>query len=65
MHQRIEINGNYLIIAPSQKEGYVHSLTERAYLIDNILSFLKRYPKLEPHQVTVYELKEVNEKVHS
>lgn len=59
---RIEIDGDYLIIAPNpQGFGYVHSLTERAFLVDNILNFFRNYPEIKPHQVTVYELKQVNE----
>lgn len=60
---RIDIDGDYLIIAPNPDEGgYSHSLTERVYLVDNLINFLKSYPNIKPHQVTIYELKEVNER---
>ncbi len=60
---RIECDGDYLIIAPKPKAGtgYYHQLTERAYLADNIISFLKNYPDIEAHQITIYELRQVNE----
>lgn len=60
---RINISGDYIIIAPNpDKGGYSHSLTERAYLVDNILNFLRQYPNIKAHQVTIYELREVNER---
>jgi len=60
--KRIEINGDYLIIAPKKDGGYGHhyELSERAFLIENILSFLDDHPDVTPHQITVYELNEVN-----
>ncbi len=64
MTHRIEIDGDYLIIAPKSKEGgmgYHHSLTERAFLIDNLFNFLKQYPDIDAHDITVYELNEINE----
>jgi len=61
--KRIEINGDYLIIAPNMELGndYHHTLTERAYLVENLINFLKQHPDIKEHQVTVYELREVNE----
>lgn len=60
---RIECDGDYLIIAPKPKPetGYYHSLTERAYLVDNVINFLKNYPDIKEHQITIYELRQVNE----
>lgn len=61
--KRIEIDGDYLIIAPNIKlgSGYYHLLTERAFLVDNLINFLKQYSDVEEHQITIYELREVNE----
>jgi hypothetical protein len=61
--KRIETNGDYLIIAPNMEKGigYHHTLTERAYLVDNLINFLKQHPDIKEHQITVYELREVNE----
>lgn len=63
MGERLQIDRGYLIIAPNQnsKGGYHHRLTERAYLIDNILNFMENHPEVHPHQITVYELREINE----
>lgn len=61
--KRMQIGGDYLIIAPKEDgNGYRHSLTERAFLVDSLIAFLKRFPKIMPHQITIYELKQVNEK---
>lgn len=58
---RIEIDGNYLIIAPAPENmGNYQMLTERAYLIDNILNFIEQHRDIDPHQITIYELKQVN-----
>lgn len=61
--KRIAINGDYIIIAPKSlpETGYYHELTERAYLVDNITNFMKMHPDIKPHQITVYELREINE----
>ncbi len=60
---RIECDGHYLIIAPKPKagSGYYHQLTERAYLVDSVIGFLKNYPDIKEHQITIYELRQVNE----
>lgn len=61
--KRIAINGDYIIIAPRghPEYGYHHGLTERAFLVDNLVNFMKQYPDIKPHQITVYELREINE----
>ena len=64
--KRINLNGDYLLVAPkSQKDkfipGYHHQLSERAFLVDNISNFLSNYPGTEVHQITIYELREINE----
>ena len=58
--ERIKINGDYLIIAPKKDGGHHYELSERAFLVDNILNFLERHPDVTPHKITVYELNEVN-----
>lgn len=58
---RITADRDCLILAPDNDGGYHHMLTERAFLIDNILNFLKAHPNIKAHQVTVYELRELNE----
>lgn len=60
---RVNINGDYLIIAPKGAPafGYYHSLTERAFLVDNLENFIREHPKIDRHLITIYELKEVNE----
>jgi hypothetical protein len=62
--KRIYANGDYLLIAPKEPDGngYHHMLVERAYLADNILSFLKNHPEVDVRQITIYELRELNEK---
>jgi hypothetical protein len=60
---RIEMDGDYLIIAPNPEgegSGYVHTISERAWLVDNIANFQINNPKVPAHSITVYELKEVN-----
>jgi hypothetical protein len=59
---RIEMDGDYLIIAPKgpPEYGYHHSLTERAFLVDNLVNFINRHHDINIHQITVYELREVN-----
>ena len=59
--RRIEINRDYLIIAPQPETGNYQMLTERAYLADNLLNFIEQHSDIEPHQITIYELVEINE----
>lgn len=61
--KRIEINGDYLIISPNPTigTGYYHTISERDFIVDNIINFLKNHPDINEHQITIYELKEVNE----
>ena len=59
---RIEMDGDYLIIAPKKEGRFHYELTERTYLVDNILNFLELHPDVRPHQIVVYELQEVNQK---
>jgi hypothetical protein len=61
--KRININGQYLIIAPNEERGlgYHHQLAERAFLADNLKNFLEAHRDIEVHQITIYELREVNE----
>lgn len=61
---RVKINRDYFIIAPIPKPGigYYHALSERAYLVDNIRNFLENHQDIAPNQITIYELREVNEK---
>lgn len=63
--KRIEANGSYLILAPksSPEFGYYHSISEHAYLVDNLIAFLQRHTDIDKNQITVYELREVNERV--
>jgi len=58
--KRIEINGDYLIIAPKKECGHHYALSERAFLVDNILNFLSNHLDVTPYEITVYELNEVN-----
>ena len=60
---RININGSYLLIAPKGPPEYGNNqmLSEREFLVDNILNFLKNYSDTDPHQITIYELKELND----
>ena len=60
--ERIEIDGYYLIIAPNPNHGDRYEMfTERAYLVDNIFNFLRNYPDVDEHQITIYELRQLNE----
>lgn len=62
--QRIEMDGDYLIISPNPEgSGYVHAISERAWLIENIANFQINNPKVSTHSITIYELKEVNLKI--
>ena len=65
---RILANGDYLIIARREQGngvlGYYHQLCERSFLVDNILAFLRNYPAVDPHDVMVYELRELNMNTH-
>lgn len=57
--KRIEIHGDYLLIAPRGEEhgyGYWHMITERAFLVENIKNFFQNYPSVEADQLTIYEL---------
>jgi hypothetical protein len=66
--RRIYAKGDYLLIAPNETDGsggYHHMISERAYLADNILNFLQNYPNVDVHQITIYELREVNERNRS
>ena len=59
---RININGDYLIIAPTTScVGNHQMLSERAYLADNIINFLENYPDVKTHAISIYELCEINE----
>ena len=63
--ERINIDGDYLLIAPKiMGGGYHHMLSERAYLADNIQSFIDNY-KANIHAITIFELKEINEQCAS
>jgi hypothetical protein len=58
---RMEMDGDYLIIAPNPEgSGYVHQLSERAWLVENIANFQINNPKVPAHSIAIYELKEVN-----
>lgn len=58
---RMEMDGDYLIIAPNPEgSGYIHDLSERAWLVENILNFRINNPKVPAHSIVIYELKEVN-----
>lgn len=61
--KRMSWNGDYLIVAlkAPPEYGYYHELTERAFLVVNLINFMKQYPDIQPYQITVYELKEINE----
>lgn len=64
---RIEIHGDYLLIAPRGEEhgyGYWHMISERAFLVENIKNFFKNYPSIEAHQLMIYELRGLNGKAH-
>lgn len=60
---RMEMNGDYLIIAPNPEgvgSGYVHSISEREWLVENIANFQSNNPKVPAHSIAIYELKGVN-----
>ncbi len=60
---RIEMNGDFLIIAPNPEglgSGYVHSISEREWLVENIANFQFNNPKVPAHSIAIYELKEIN-----
>ena len=60
--KRVNINGDYLIVAPKPNGcGLYETLVERAFLIDNVINFLEQHPDIDPHQITIYELHEINE----
>jgi hypothetical protein len=64
---RIEIHGDYLLIAPRGEEhgyGYWHMLSERVFLVENIKNFFKNYPSVEAHQLMIYELHGLNGEAH-
>ena len=63
MDDRIEIDGDYLIIAPKGPPGYGNYkvLSERAFLVDNLLNFITNHDIKDPHIITIYELRQVNE----
>lgn len=62
---RIDIGGDYLMIAPCPNgPGYVHQLSERAFIVDNIEAFQNNNPLVNKHDITIYELKEINHAVH-
>ena len=58
--KRINKDGDYLIIAPQPDLGNYQMLTERTFLVDNLIAFTKNHPDIDPHQITVYELTEIN-----
>ena len=62
MH-RIEMNGDYLIVAPKKESGYgFHKMfTERTFLVTNLLNFIQAHPEITQDQITIYELKEIND----
>jgi hypothetical protein len=58
---RMEMDGDFMIIAPNPEgSGYIHSLSERVWLVENIINFQKNNPKIPVHNIAIYELKEVN-----
>ena len=63
MSERINVNGDYLIIArkPGAGLGYYHTLSGRNCLVENIIIFLDNCKDIEKHDITIYELKEINE----
>lgn len=62
MAKRINIDGDFLIISPNIKNGsdYHHILTEREFLVNNILNFLDDNIDIECENITIYELVQVN-----
>ena len=61
MKDRIEINGDYLIYGVSSETGRHRMYTERAFLVDNLINFMNQHEEVEPHNITIYELVEINE----
>lgn len=59
--KRIECDRDYLIIAPNDKDsGYYQSLSERHFLLHNLVNFMKQYPDVKKEDITIYELNEIN-----
>jgi len=60
--KRLGKNGDYLLLAPNMIAGggYHHMLSERSCLVDNIQNFLKTHEDVEPHAITLYELRSMN-----
>ena len=59
--KRINAHGYYLLLAPRESSGYEHMFSERAYLVQNIENFMTYYG-VEPEEITIYELREMNER---
>jgi hypothetical protein len=64
MKNRINANGDYLLLAPKSKEGgggYYHQISERGYLVSNIKNFMINFGIQDEKIITIYELKEINQ----
>lgn len=60
MLDRINCDRHFLLLAQHPRGGYIHMLSERAYLVHNILNFIEQN-KLTRSAVTIYELRQINE----
>jgi len=58
---KIHIHGDYLIVAPTS-EGRIMDYTERDCLFQNILNFVRNHPDINPNDITIYELRIINDK---
>lgn len=59
---RINANADYLIIAkkPGNTDGYYHALSERSFLVHNIMNFLDNHRDIDKFDIVIYELRQVN-----
>ena len=58
---KIYIHGDYLIVAPALG-GRIMDYTERDCLFQNILNFVRNHPDINPNDITIYELRIMNDK---
>ena len=58
---KIHVHGDYLIVAPAL-EGRIMDYTERDCLFQNILNFVRNHPDINPNDITIYELRIINDK---
>ncbi len=61
--KRIVMHLDYLIVSPNSdnEQGFRLAYVERPFLVEGIFDFLEKYPDVDAQQITIYELKEINE----